>query len=1341
MAKQNINVGTAANDKKGDSLRAAFVKVNANFTELYTALGINADGTLNLGAFEFAGSVMSTTDSTAIVIDQATTVTSDLTVGGDIVPSIANGGNLGSLAKPFRSLYVSNNTIFLGGTALSVNGAGNLLVNGSLITGGGVSSYADLSGKPALSSVATTGAYADLTGKPTIPTSFSSLVNGAHQVALVVGGAGPYVTFPADDGVSIGFQGGDIGIIGGEALLSSTEYGVRLTANSTGTRKDWEFATDGSLTLPGDLKWPSGGGNIRSDGNINIDINLADSTLRRWQFGEDGDTVFPNNVSIISGGASYRNITGDNGISLSQIGNGNDGSSNLLWYGATQSAKIQLNRYGAGNLAKVIVSAEGTGGIKTWTFDETGALTLPIGVSIDSSVSPLYPKIIGDSGKLFSIQGQGSTGSAALAWSVNPNADTKYAAVGVNQGGGDNLAKVVLTAGNTTATLKVWKLDETGAFTFPDNTVQTTAWTGVVDYNTLANKPNIAGTYQFSVAADDSTQRVISNNELIKFIGAGGITTSSDAEGYITITGSGGSSLVNGAYTASLGNTGALTLPAGGIISEGGGLTGAIKLRPAGGANANQALLIYPTAGGDGDHIHLTAGGGSTELYLGNDSRYVKLANGGDIAVLANNGAVNRVYNWAGQGGWNSPPYTNLATTGGTGTGLRVNVTTANGGYTDITAITIHTAGTGYTVGDVITITNENNLTSTFQIGVAAAGWTFGTDGSLASEEFKIKTLNGVPTSITGQTNDNQFWDYNYGSNLATTGGTGTGLFVNVGDGGNGYASISINVAGTGYSPGDVITVTNGPFNGAPYASTVTFTIGISGTRSWTFDRYGSLTLPSGNSSSSVIQSVQSGNYQSKVTVSPFQILSQARTSQTQSYSAANGDFTSASSDGNGMINFVSPTGSVTEFIIDTIENGGVYERTVRLNGAGPEYGYSSFNGTNQVSLAITAPAGAVNSIRFSYTRISKIDIDPDEGVFRIESEPGQDIDIQAGDDLQLIATDRTDITAGTNMRLRAGDGSVQIATNFYNVSGATTYTWTFGTGGELTLPNGAVLRNTSGSAVAFGQGAGLNSQSAMAIAIGSDAGYYTQGAAAVAIGESAGESYQGANAIAIGKKAGYNNQAANSIILNATGDPLEQTTANTFTVAPIRNISATSGVLQYNASTKEVSYNLNVTAESFNTDQITIVGNRIAATVTNANLELEGNSVGGVVINTVAEATTASTTRAVGYLGLPPANSSISRTLTIIDSGKHTYITTTGVTLTIPAASSVAYPVGTTLTFIAGPSATTVTIAINTDTLRLAGGTSTGTRTLAANGMATAVKVSGTSSAGVWYINGIGLT
>ena len=107
MTKQVINTGTSANSKTGDSLRTSFTKINENFTELYTALGLDV-APLNLGAFEFTGSVLSTTDSTAITIDQATTITSDLTVGGDIVPSVANGGNLGSPILQFKSLYVSN---------------------------------------------------------------------------------------------------------------------------------------------------------------------------------------------------------------------------------------------------------------------------------------------------------------------------------------------------------------------------------------------------------------------------------------------------------------------------------------------------------------------------------------------------------------------------------------------------------------------------------------------------------------------------------------------------------------------------------------------------------------------------------------------------------------------------------------------------------------------------------------------------------------------------------------------------------------------------------------------------------------------------------------------------------------------------------------------------------------------------------------------------------------------------------------------------------------------------------------------------------------------------------
>ena len=133
MAKQNINVGATANDRSGDSLRSAFQKINSNFTELYTALGLNADTNLNLGAFEFTGSTMSTTDSSAITIDQSTTITSNLTVGGDILPSVANGGNLGSSANPWHSLYVSNNTIYIGGNALSIDSNNELILNNNRI--------------------------------------------------------------------------------------------------------------------------------------------------------------------------------------------------------------------------------------------------------------------------------------------------------------------------------------------------------------------------------------------------------------------------------------------------------------------------------------------------------------------------------------------------------------------------------------------------------------------------------------------------------------------------------------------------------------------------------------------------------------------------------------------------------------------------------------------------------------------------------------------------------------------------------------------------------------------------------------------------------------------------------------------------------------------------------------------------------------------------------------------------------------------------------------------------------------------------------------------------------
>jgi hypothetical protein len=84
------------------------------------------------------------------------------------------------------------------------------------------------------------------------------------------------------------------------------------------------------------------------------------------------------------------------------------------------------------------------------------------------------------------------------------------------------------------------------------------------------------------------------------------------------------------------------------------------------------------------------------------------------------NGVPTGVFDYSGGGGWNQG-YTNRATTGGTGTGLTVNIAEGSGGYIDINSITINNPGSGYTNGDVITIYNEYpELPATFFIDVAS---------------------------------------------------------------------------------------------------------------------------------------------------------------------------------------------------------------------------------------------------------------------------------------------------------------------------------------------------------------------------------------------------------------------------------------------------------------------------------------------------------------------------------------------------------------------------------------------------------------------------------------------
>ena len=146
---------------------------------------------------------------------------------------------------------------------------------------------------------------------------------------------------------------------------------------------------------------------------------------------------------------------------------------------------------------------------------------------------------------------------------------------------------------------------------------------------------------------------------------------------------------------------------------------------------------------------------------------------------------------------------------------------------------------------------------------------------------------------------------------------------------------------------------------------------------------------------------------------------------------------------------------------------------------------------------------------------------------------------------------------------------------------------------------------------------------------------------------------------------------------------------------------------------------------------------NNITGLNSNEDIVITPSGTGGVKIDKVAAPTSTTTASSIGYLGMPVSAVTTTGTLTLADAGKHVYVNTTTQTITIPANSTVAYPIGTTIAFIAGPSATTVAIAIASDTMYLAGPGTTGSRTLAAFGMASAVKIASTS----WIINGTGLT
>ena len=251
---------------------------------------------------------------------------------------------------------------------------------------------------------------------------------------------------------------------------------------------------------------------------------------------------------------------------------------------------------------------------------------------------------------------------------------------------------------------------------------------------------------------------------------------------------------------------------------------------------------------------------------------------------------------------------------------------------------------------------------------------------------------------------------------------------------------------------------------------------------------------------------------------------------------------------------------------------------------------------TGDVTITNSAPAvNAFTQIQVDGDTINRLQADSVSDVLNINGGEGITLSKTVGTDTLTItvnpvfdlrgsvfADDSTimvDAVSGTLRGIFIGsvftDNSTQIidgntATVYGNIEATTLRT----SEARISLGDGAGSA-TTGTAIAIGQYAGNSSQSSTGLGIGFRAAFTGQGTAGVAIGVDAGKTSQGANAIAIGRQAGETSQPANTIILNASGSAVNGVALQTDSlyVNPIRNATGANGVVQYDSTTKEVSY------------------------------------------------------------------------------------------------------------------------------------------------------------------------
>ena len=323
MAQQTLNIGTNANDGTGDTLRAAMIKVNEMFTEVYAAPGVTSETILYSG-----NSITATRSNDDLEFAPSGT-------GSIVFPALRiNGNNIEGTRSNDNINLVPNGTgnVILGsikidGTSLSSDDSSSININDGLIVDGTMSTSgaATITGTV---SAATGSTFGNLTLANGSITDSSGAISFGNETLTTTD------TISAATGSSLGnltFTNGSITDSGGSISFGNENLSTTGTLGVDGLATLGSLTVTGATTLAGtvtidnltfndniigsssnaDIRIEPGGtgsvviSSLTIDDNINITDNVIQTTASNSNLilnaSGTGTVVIPNDLDIDGG--------------------------------------------------------------------------------------------------------------------------------------------------------------------------------------------------------------------------------------------------------------------------------------------------------------------------------------------------------------------------------------------------------------------------------------------------------------------------------------------------------------------------------------------------------------------------------------------------------------------------------------------------------------------------------------------------------------------------------------------------------------------------------------------------------------------------------------------------------------------------------------------------------------------------------------------------------------------------------------------------------------------------------------------------------------------------------